>query len=121
MLSSTVVDLYMKPKEARIYASKSEASVKEGLAWLGASFIPGAGPYLSVIGFINTSERSELSSNIRKYTNKDQSVHITIMKDEKYKFSTYVVKKWDGKKSSIKPFKTPAPQYLNVLYKKYKY
>jgi hypothetical protein len=117
--SMEITDIYMKPTEARKYASKNDVSFKQGLGWLGASFIPGAGPYLSVYGFISTNKQQQLSNNIRKYTNKNQSVHVTIMKDSTV--TSTVVTKWDGKKTSIKPFKVAQPQLLKIKYKKYKY
>jgi len=119
---STIVDLYMKPKEARKFASKTEASLKEGVAWLGAGFIPGAGPYITIIGFVNTSYRADVAAKIRKFTDKNQSVHVYYIKAENQTgFTGYTVEKWNGKKSSIKPWKAPVPDWQHVTYKKYKY
>ena len=114
-------DLYLKVSDARKYASKSEVSIKEGAVWFGASFIPTASPYIATIGFYKTSEASLFASNIRKYTDKGQHVHITLSKDKRTGTAARTVKKWDGKKSSIKQFSVPAPKYQKVNKKIYKY
>ncbi|KSU65229.1 hypothetical protein [Bacillus altitudinis] len=107
-------DLYLKVADARKYAAKSEVSIAEGAAWFGASFIPAAGPYISTIGFYRATEAAVFVSNIRKYTDKNQHVHVTLYKDKFHGTSGRIVTKWDGRKETIKPFKVPAPQYQKV-------
>lgn len=76
-------DLYLTVADARRYASKAEMSLNEAFAWFGSGFIKGAGPYLATIGFIKASEGAIVASEIRKYTDKNQSVRITIGIDKK--------------------------------------
>lgn len=110
-------DLYLNVTDARKYASKSEVSIKEGFVWFGAALYTPASAYVSTVGLYRATEASLFASAIRKYTDKNQAVHITLSKDKNYPVGTRIVKSWDGKTSSIKPFAVPAPQYQTVIKK----
>ncbi|EIJ79754.1 hypothetical protein [Bacillus methanolicus] len=85
--------------------------------WFGGSFIPTAGPYIATIGFYRATEAAVFASNIRKYTDKNKHVHVTLYKDKFYGTSGRIVTQWNGQKESIKPFKVPVPKYQKIVKK----
>lgn len=113
-------DLYLRVADARKYAAKSEVSIAEGAAWFGATFIRAASPYIATIGFYRATEAAVFASNIRKYTDKNKHVHVTLYNDKFYGISGRIVTQWNGQKESIKPFKVPVPKYQKVVKKIYK-
>lgn len=93
-----------------LYASRTDPSITEGATWLAASFIPGIGSYISVAGFFRAADAAILAGDIRKYTDKNQNVHVTLWKDRNYSIGGTFVEYWDGRKETIKPYGVPYPE-----------
>lgn len=114
-------DFYLNVADARTLASKSEQSAGEILAWLRVSFIKGINPYVSgFIGSYRALEAASFASSIRKYTDKNQKVHVTIWRDKFHGVSGRTVAYWNGDHTTVKPFAVPAPKYQKVVVKKFK-
>lgn len=116
-----VSKLYLNPMDARAYATKSEQSLFEGIAWFGASFIPAAGPYLATLGLLKTISDAMFVSSIRKYADLDQSVMINIAYDRWYGTTTRTATYWNGMRSSVKADTSLNQDYLISSYVNYKY
>ncbi|WBX81006.1 hypothetical protein PD280_04260 [Virgibacillus salarius] len=68
----------MTKADANAYAAKLNISYKSTIAWAGASFIPGIGPYISVVGVASTLESQKRAKQILKLTKKGKKVHVAI-------------------------------------------
>ncbi|MBR7794754.1 hypothetical protein GT022_01690 [Agaribacter marinus] len=86
----------MTKADANAYAAKLNISYKSTIAWAGASFIPGIGPYISAVGVASTLESQKRAKQILKLTKKGKKVHVAIQS------GMISVKEWYGKASSIK-------------------
>lgn len=113
--------LFMNPTAARTYATKSEQSVGEALAWFGGSFIPVAGPFISTAGLYSTLEKSAFVSNIRKYADAGQGVKVIISRDKFLGGMTRTATSWNQQDSSITGTCGNAPQYTKLIKKVVKY
>ncbi|MBC2003635.1 hypothetical protein HCA78_07660 [Listeria booriae] len=114
-------DYYMSVKEARTFASKLDQSNKSVVAWAAASFIPGIGPYITIFGTAESVKRGTATSAIRKLTDKNKKVHVTVSLDKRYGSTMYNVSEWSGTRASIVAFKAPAPKYQKVVVTKVTY
>jgi hypothetical protein len=110
--SMTIEDYFMRPGDARTFASKLDVSGTETVSWLATGFLPGIGPYLTLLGTSSTYYRGSIASKIRSYTNNNQSVHVTSFKDNYGKY--YAVEYWNGYGSSVDPYEAPQPAYQTI-------
>jgi hypothetical protein len=94
--------IYMRPQEARVYASKVEASKKEAAAWIAVSWIPKIGAITGTLGSLSMLERAAFATEIRKYTDKNQSVRIVMSYDKWYGFRLRTAELWDGRIGGVK-------------------
>lgn len=92
---------FMNARAGAQFASKIEPSLAEAVGWFGASFIPGAGPYLGTIGFISTSQRTVTATNIRKHTDQGKSVLVIYSRDNFYGIHATSVLAWDGRIGTV--------------------
>ncbi|WP_338677424.1 hypothetical protein [Listeria ivanovii] len=114
-------DFYLNTADARTFASRLDQSNKSVVAWAAASFIPGIGPYITVFGAAASVKRGTATSAIRKLTNKNKKVHVTLCWDKRYGNVSYVVSEWSGTRASIIAFKVAAPKYRKIVTTKVTY
>lgn len=113
--------LYLNPMDARAYATKSQQSILEGVAWFGSSFIPVAGAYLSTLGLLKTVTDSIFVDSIRKYADVDQSVKIIITHDKWYGMTYRTATYWNGLKDTVRSDSSLNQDYKISSYVNYKY
>lgn len=94
--TSSGIDMFMSVADANAYAAKLNISYKSTIAWGTAAFIKGVGPYISVVGIINTLESQKKAKQILALTKKKKKVHVSV------KYGMISVKEWNGKASSVK-------------------
>ncbi|MCE3203429.1 hypothetical protein [Paenibacillus sonchi] len=112
---------YMNPLEARIYATKSEANLWQGVAWFAASLIPYAGNYIGGLGLLGQIQDAAFVSSIRRYADVNQSVQVTIVKDNAYGVTTRSAQYWNGMRDTVKAPLSGNAAYLIDSYAKVKY
>jgi len=93
-------DYYLNVSDAIKYANKISVSSAEAIKWCGASFIPIIGPAIGVYGTATTTIRSQAVTNIRKYTDKNKKVHVTVCSTNGV--SSITVSEWNGTYGQIK-------------------
>jgi hypothetical protein len=113
-------DYYMNVSSGRTFAAKTDISFAEGVFWFRASFLPVISTYAATLAFYRATEASVFASKIRYYTDRNIPVHVTYWNDKNYSTFGRTVTAWDGKATSIKPYKVPAPEYQTVIARAYK-
>jgi len=93
-------DFYFNNADAVAYANELSVSSAEAVAWAGTSFIPVIGPYIGVIGSVNTIVRSQAVTDIRALTDAGKKVHVNAV--ENNGATSYSVSEWNGTYEQIK-------------------
>lgn len=116
-----VHNFYLNPQNARIYATKSEPALWEAVAWFGVSLIPAVGNYIGGLGLLGQLQDAVFVSDIRRYSDANQNVKVTISTDNFYGTSTRTASYWNGMRDTVKSDSSLNADYLLNDYVTYKY
>ncbi|MRN55428.1 hypothetical protein [Paenibacillus monticola] len=112
---------FLNPQDARVYATKSEPNLWEGIAWFAVSCIPYAGNYIGGLGLLSQIQDAAFVSSIRRYADVNQSVEVTIVKDTAYGITTRSAQYWNGMRDTVQAPLPGNPAYLISSYAQVKY